>query len=151
MKIIRDVGTGVDLDAVLAKPLVAHLATSAPEGPRDSPLWFLWEKERLWIIGTAGDTFPERVRQTAACAMGIVDFDASSGTFIHIGFRGTADVKPFDKQRADRLLAKYLGPERAAWDPRFQALGQENVLICFQPESVVVRDQSYQPLSPIRE
>lgn len=29
------------------------------------------------------------------------------------------------------------------WDPPFKNLDESNVLICFKPETVVVRDQSY--------
>nr|WP_323741884.1 pyridoxamine 5'-phosphate oxidase family protein [Salinibacillus xinjiangensis] len=46
-----------ELDKFLKKPLFAHLSTSSSEGPRNSPVWFLWEDKCLWIIGTPGDTF----------------------------------------------------------------------------------------------
>jgi len=33
---------------MLAKPLLAYLATGSPDGPRSSPVWFLWENGTLW-------------------------------------------------------------------------------------------------------
>jgi hypothetical protein len=38
---------------------------------------------------------------------------------------------------------RYLGTEMEQWDPPFKNLDESNVLICFKPETVVVRDQSY--------
>lgn len=35
-----------DPSEVLAKPLTAYLATGSPDGPRSSPVWFLWETMR---------------------------------------------------------------------------------------------------------
>jgi uncharacterized pyridoxamine 5'-phosphate oxidase family protein len=149
MKIIRDVGEGIDLDRVLAKPLVAHLATVEKDLPRDSPVWFLWENEKLWIIGTAADSFPGRILNNPNCAVGIADFHSATGQFIHIGFRGRAEVKQFDQSLAEKLIARYLGPNAETWDPRFQHLDDSNVLLCFTPETVVVRDQSYRlPSAP---
>src|SRR5687768_3631032 len=45
-----------ELDGFLARPLIAHLASDAPDGPRNSPLWFQWEDRALWFIGTARDS-----------------------------------------------------------------------------------------------
>jgi len=32
-----------DADEFLQKPLLAHLATASGDGPRESPVWFVWE------------------------------------------------------------------------------------------------------------
>jgi len=146
MRIIRDRKRSFDLDGFLKKPLFAHLASMSEEGPRDSPVWFHWENGYLWIIGDqSADTFPERIEKYPNCSIGIVDFDPIKGKVLHAGFRGHATVKPFDHQLAIRLLSRYLGPEQESWDPRFKQFGETSVLICFIPETVVVRDQSYKP------
>lgn len=135
-----------DLDEFLKKPLFAHLSTLYNEGPRESPVWFYWENEQIYIIGTPpGDSFPRRIEENPACAIGIVDLDHTTGKVMHAGFRGKATVEPFDKKIATRLLARYLGTNEEKWDPRFQGLGSSNVLIKFVPDSVVVRDQSFIP------
>ena len=41
----------VDVVEFLARPLIAHLATASVDGPRNSPVWFLWEDEAIWLIG----------------------------------------------------------------------------------------------------
>lgn len=145
MKIIRDTGRSFDLEEFLSMPLVAHLSTVVEDAPRDSPVWFYWREKKLWIIGTASDTFPDRIRKNPKCAIGIVDINQHTGLFLHAGFRGTATVEPFDEIIANQLLSRYLGTEIEKWDPRFKKLDDSNVLICFTPETVVVRDQSYVP------
>ncbi|XEC96527.1 pyridoxamine 5'-phosphate oxidase family protein [Paenibacillus tarimensis] len=143
MKIIRDRSRSFELNEFLKRPLFAHLATASDEGPRESPVWFHWEVGQIWIIGTASDSFPGRIEKEPKCAIGIIDFDVESGKVYHAGFRGHAVVKAFDKHMANKLLARYLGPHQESWDPRFKELDVSNVLICFTPETVVVRDQSY--------
>ncbi|MGR3762988.1 pyridoxamine 5'-phosphate oxidase family protein [Rossellomorea sp. NS-SX7] len=137
---------GFDLDEFLKKPLFAHLSTLSKDGPRESPVWFYWEDEHIYIIGTpSSDSFPGRIEENPACAIGIVELDPATGKVLHAGFRGRAAVIPFDKGIATRLLGRYLGPDEERWDPRFQGLGDSNILIKFTPETVVVRDQSFRP------
>lgn len=145
MKIIRG-NRSFDLDDFMKKPLFAHLSTMAEEGPRESPVWFYWEDQCIWIIGTPpSDTFPARIEENPKCAIGIVDFDRHTGEVLHAGFRGSGTVEKFDEGIATRLLTRYLGPDEEEWSPNFKGLGDSNVLIKFVPETVVVRDQSYAP------
>lgn len=148
MRIIRDRRRTVDIDEFLGRPVFAHLATVSQEGPRDSPVWFLWEAGALWIIGSRSDTFPVRIEREARCAIGIIDFDRASGLVQHVGFRGRATVEPFDVARARRLLSRYLGNDESVWDKRFlrTLTGQDQeVLVRFEPQTAVARDVSYQP------
>lgn len=142
MEIIRG-KRGFELDEFLMKPLFAHLSTASSEGPRESPVWFYWEDQCLWIIGTPGDTFPLRINKNPDCAIGIVDFNPSTGKVLHAGFRGKATVEPFNFDLAKRLLSKYLGSDEKNWDSRFKNQDSNNVFIRFVPETIVVRDQSY--------
>ncbi|HEV2914193.1 MAG TPA: hypothetical protein VGX92_13005 [Pyrinomonadaceae bacterium] len=155
MRIVRDTGSHFELDderslalmnGLLARPLFAHLATASELGPRESPVWFLWEDEALWIIGNyRTDSFPARIERDARCAVGIVDFDAGAGLVQHLGFRGRARLVPLDRQRMKRLLSRYLGEETSAWDQRFVEIldDADFVFVRFEPETAVVRDQSY--------
>ena len=144
---IQDRPCTVDVEEFLARPLFAHLSTASPEGPRDSPVWFLWEEHALWILGSrTTDTFPLRIERDPRCAVGIVDFDRTSGRVQHVGLRGRATVERFDADRARRLLSRYLGGDQSAWDDRFlrtlQGRDQE-LLVRFVPETAVARDVSY--------
>jgi len=149
VEIIRDRAKSVDLEEFLARPLFGHLATASERGPRDSPVWFLWEDDAVWIIGSrVTDSFPDRVEADARCAVGIVDFDRRTGLVQHVGMRGRATVEPFDAQRARRLLTRYLGSDDRAWDDRFRATltdpaSEHAVLLRFVPDTVVARDISF--------
>jgi Pyridoxamine 5'-phosphate oxidase len=147
MKLIQDRPRTVDLDEFLLRPLFAHLATDSEEGPRESPVWFLWEDGAIWIIGSRrDDSFPARIERDPRCALGIVEFAPDRGLVQHVGMRGSAFIKPFDRQRARRLLERYLGEQVDAWDRRFRATldDADNVLVRFDPETVVARDLSYE-------
>jgi hypothetical protein len=155
MKIIRETGSLFDLDEeaaghlmreILARPLFAHLATHSDDGPRESPVWFLWEEDALWIIGNyQTDSFPRRIEREPRCAVGIVDFDVATGLVQHVGFRGRARLEAHDASRMKRLLGRYMG-EQENWDPRFVEILDDTdyIFIRFEAETVVVRDQSYE-------
>jgi hypothetical protein len=151
MQVIHDRERSVELEEFLARPLFAHLATASQHGPRESPVWFLWEDNAVWIIGSRErDTFPARIEADPRCAVGIVDFDLAIGLVQHVGMRGRATVEPFDPQRARRLLTRYLGADERTWDPRFSATvttpgAEQAVLLRFVPETVIARDVSYAP------
>ncbi|WP_245799113.1 pyridoxamine 5'-phosphate oxidase family protein [Virgibacillus siamensis] len=102
-----------------------------------------WKDECLWIIGTPEGTFPLRVDKHPICAIGIVDFDHTTGKVLHAGFRGKATVEPFNYDLAKLLLTKYLGLNEMNWDSRFKYQDPQNVFIRFKPDTIVVRDQSY--------
>jgi hypothetical protein len=149
VEVIRGRSASPDLDEFLSRPLFAFLGTSAPKGPRVSPVWFLWEDGAMWIIADrCTDSFPHRVEADPRCALSIVDFDRRTGLVHHVGVRGEASVCRFDEQRARRLLRRYLGPDEAAWDNgRFgpPVGGPDTVLVRITPVTVVSRDQSYRP------
>lgn len=141
----------VRVDAVLERPLFCFFGQCADAGPRLSPLWFLWEDNAIWIVAQLdGRSYPQRVRRDSRSAIGIVDFDPTSGRVEHVGMRGDAALEPYDESRARRLLEKYLGPDRSEWPESFVGLDAEEYrLIRFDPETVVARDQSY-PAPPSR-
>ncbi|WP_435195924.1 pyridoxamine 5'-phosphate oxidase family protein [Natronomonas sp. EA1] len=149
MEIVEDT-LGPDIDIFLSRPLFAHLATTCDAGPRESPVWYLWEDGVMWINGDREtDSFPGRVEQDPRCAVGVVDSDSTRGLIQHVGMRGAASVVPFERERGKRLLSRYLGPDPDAWDPRFRSFitnpAESSVFVKFVPETVVARDQSYAP------
>jgi hypothetical protein len=124
--------------------LYTHLAHGSGAGPRESPVWFHWDGQALWITG--GTSFPENLKREPHCATGIVDWDPASGFSQHVGLRGRAEVLLFDPAVARTIFRKYFGPDEEGWDPRFREdiKGKTGVpLVRFVPETVVMRDQSY--------
>ncbi|MGB0497642.1 MAG: pyridoxamine 5'-phosphate oxidase family protein [Rubricella sp.] len=141
-------GRPFDPARVLAKPLMANLATVSAEGPRNAPVWFLWEDGALWMPGSVGASSVARIGADPRCAVEIVDFDPAVGILLHLGLRGRASLEPMDPALFRRLLAKYLGPDEAAWNAWFV----ENVariedpagrLIRLRPDSVFTNDVSH--------
>jgi hypothetical protein len=151
-KVSSGEGPLFDLDEFLSRPLYAHLAHSTGGEPRESPVWFHWDGLAVWIIG--GTSFPANLKREPRCALGIVDWDPATGRSHHVGMRGSAEVLPFDVAMARTIFRRYFGPDEAEWDRRFDDVfindnGLE--LVRFTPQTVVVRDQSYQPTRWARE
>src|SRR5262249_15671200 len=121
-------------------------AHNSEQGPRESPVWFHWDGEAIWIIG--GTSFPANLKRDPRCALGIVDWEPATGLSQHVGFRGRPGVLQFTGARAKAVSRRKFGPDEGAWDRRFDdvfsgELGLEMVRIV--PETIVIRDQSYTP------
>ena len=155
MKLICNTGSHFDLDEesanrlmneILARPLFGHLATGSEQGPCESPVWFLWEAGILWTIGNREtDSFPKRIEREPRCAIGIINFEVSTGLVQHVGFRGRARLEAHEPERMKRLLSRYMGALEG-WDSRFVKIldDADYIFIRFEPETAVVREQSYQ-------
>jgi len=144
------VDTDFDVAGFLQQPLVAHLATASPDGPRESPVWFLWEDQAMWLVGNERDSFPKRLRADGRCAVGVVEFDLRRGLLKHVGIRGIATVIPLDRFRLHRLLRRYLGENDSMWNPRFResVIERLTLMVKIEPTSIVARDQSYFARTP---
>jgi nitroimidazol reductase NimA-like FMN-containing flavoprotein (pyridoxamine 5'-phosphate oxidase superfamily) len=152
MKLRRDARALFDLDEFLSRPLMAHLATRAEDGARDTPLWYLWENGALWFIVEEGyNTYQHRVLAHPDVAVGFVDFDPAAGRLQHVGVRGRATVVPWDHARASRLLRRYYRHLNGYREPPVasdeKTTGRHPmVFVRVEPESVVLREQSYREL-----
>ena len=141
-------GTPFDPEEVLARPLMAVLATASPDGPRGAPVWYQWEEGALWMLSSAGASSAGRIAADPRVAVEIVDYDNAAGILRHLGLRGRASVEASDPARFRRLLARYLGPDPVRWNGWFV----ENVarigapsgrMIRLEPESVFTNDVSF--------
>ena len=137
-----------DPEVLLYAPLMANLATMSADGPRNAPVWFVWEDEALSCLGSTDSRSVQRIENDPRCAVEIVRFDNEAGILLHLGLRGRATVEPVATDRFRRLLVKYLGSNEASWNGWFI----ENVariddpdgrMIRLAPESVFTNDVSY--------
>jgi len=137
-----------DPERVLTKPLMANLATIGTDGPRNAPVWFLWEKETLFMLASKGNSTVKRLEADPRCAVEIVDYDNSAGRLLHLGLRGMASVDPMNPALFKRLLQKYLGPDETNWNPWFiktiaRIDDPDGRLIQLSPDSVFTNNVSY--------
>ena len=133
---------------VLALPLMANLATLCPDGPRNAPVWFLWEDDALFMLGSASSGSVLRILQDPRVAVEIVRFDDAGGILLHLGMRGVAHILPMESARFRRLLTKYLGPDQATWNRWFidtiaTVDDPDGRLIRLVPETVFTNNVSY--------
>jgi hypothetical protein len=124
-----------DPELVLRLPLMANLATMSADGPRNAPVWFLWEDGALWMHASADGSSVGRLASDPRCAVEIVHYDNAAGILAHLGLRGRAAVGPMSPPVFRRLLAKYLGPDEGAWNPWFI----ENVAAIEDPDGRLIR------------
>lgn len=135
---------------VLNKPLMAHLSTTDKGEPRDSPVWFLWEDDCIWVFGTDKDSFVQRLSKDPRCAVGVVDFDLDKGILKHVGVRGLATINMVDKGRLNRFVAKYLGSDISARNDWFMTnvVLPLNAMVKVIPNSVVAKNVSFFKTGP---
>ncbi len=105
-----------DIDAFLARPLLARVAAA---GPSVRPVWFLWEDGAFWWITGSYAGLPKILFSDARVAIVVDSCDLGTGEVRQVTAGGDASVVPFDPERARRKLVRYLGPHEDDWDPRF--------------------------------
>lgn len=141
-------GREFDPDALLGAPLMANLATLSRDGPRNAPVWYLWEDGALWMPGHVGTSSVRRLLRDPRCAVEIVRFDNDAGVLLHLGLRGRAQVDAMDTGRFRRLLSKYLGPDPGAWNAWFiehvaRIDDPDGRMIRLQPETTFTNNVSH--------
>lgn len=141
-------GLPFDVDAFLAEPLVARVATS---GPRIRPVWFLWEEGSFWWLTGSYSRMTEFLEQDPNVALVVDTCDLATGTVRVVWARGVAEVVPLDRERAVRKLSRYLGPDEALWEARFREPLDEDPstrLVRLTPTVLRAWDRSFQPARP---
>ncbi|WP_424933969.1 pyridoxamine 5'-phosphate oxidase family protein [Amaricoccus macauensis] len=141
-------GHSFDPDVLLERPLMATLSTIGPSGPCNAPVWYVWEDNALWMLGSDTGSSVRRLREDPRCAVEIVDYQNAAGILLHLGFRGSASIEPSCPARFRRLLSRYLDPEEASWNPWFietvaRMDDPDNRWIRLAPESTFTNNVSY--------
>lgn len=144
------VDDGFDVEGFLARPLVARLATV---GPFVRPLWFLWEDGAFWWLTGPWSKLRDHLSIDPYVALVVDHTDVATGEVKIVTARGIAEVVEWDAERAMRKFTKYLGPNPAAWDPRFLSSWNEDFRTGARedpdgfgklvPRTLVARDKSF--------
>jgi nitroimidazol reductase NimA-like FMN-containing flavoprotein (pyridoxamine 5'-phosphate oxidase superfamily) len=106
-----------DAEEFLARPLTAHLAT---HGPHVRPVWFLWEDDAFWILTGSWSRVQRDVNRDPRVALAVDTTNLATGDTRQVLVTGRAEILPWDGDRGERMLRKYLGDDTGAWDHRFQ-------------------------------
>lgn len=147
MKIVQQ---DFDINTVLNKPLMAHLSSLGNSGPCSSPIWFIYEENKIWLFGLDTDSFIKRLIKHNKCALSIVDFNLKNGILQHVGIRGVAIVNDIDEQRLHRFVSKYLGHDNKNWNQWFvnNVVNPLNRMVAIIPDTLVAKDVSYFKTEP---
>jgi len=132
-----------DVEAFLARPLVARVATAASDGaPTVRPVWFLWEEGALWWITGSYSVVSRHLAADPRVSVVVDTCDLQSLEFLQVLMHGRAEVVAFDADLARRKLRRYLGQDEATWPTDFTDFGAQDRLVRFVPHRTVVRDLS---------
>jgi hypothetical protein len=137
-----------DIDDFLAQPLTARLATARPAV---RPVWYLWEESLFWILTGPWSQVPAEISNSAEVALVIDTCDLATGECLQVLARGTGELLPFDQQRGQRKLERYLGSDLSSWDLRFQRYlshATDALWLKVSPRSVTAQDLSFAPSRP---
>ncbi len=130
-----------EAQAFLTRPLLGRLATASPDGqPHVVPVWFLFEDGFVWVSAFRTTRKVIDLERNPKCAI-VIDIEQGQEALSAVAIEGRAELirAPFleVRQRAQRIYAKYLGPEGVlAPDPQSWLDSSENLLIKITPTRV---------------
>ncbi len=148
-----DVYSGdMNVEEFLAQPLVARIAVRGTNGqPTVRPVWFLFEDGCFWwLTASSYSRLGSLVAADPRISLVVDTCDLATGHVLAVTASGEATVHPFDPERTERKLRKYLGPERDHWADRFQGTFTDPTtrLVELRPNRpLTLRDMSYDPPS----
>ncbi|MFD6948569.1 pyridoxamine 5'-phosphate oxidase [Nocardiopsis sp. TSRI0078] len=132
-----------DVDAFLARPLVARVAVSDSFGaPTVRPVWFLWEEGAMWWLTGAYAKMSRFLEKDPRAALVVDACDLEELEFLQVIMRGEAEVVPYDEERSRRKLRRYLGEDESIWPTDFRDFDEDTRFIRFVPERTIVQDLS---------
>lgn len=118
--------------ALLGEPVLAHLATTGPDGrPHVTPVWVDTDGEAILINTAKGRVKHRNLAQNAAVAVSVND---PSNFYRTVVARGHADlVDEGADAHIDKLAKKYLGKDEYPW----RKPGEERVIVRIVPEEII--------------
>lgn len=133
-----------DVDAFLALPLVARVATSAPS---IRPVWYLWEDQAFWWLTGPWSKLPQHLADDPAVAVVVDTCDVHTGQTRQVSASGRAELVAADPARTERKLRRYLGPDPGRWDERFRAYldRDDAAMVRLAPARLMAQDLSFRP------
>jgi nitroimidazol reductase NimA-like FMN-containing flavoprotein (pyridoxamine 5'-phosphate oxidase superfamily) len=127
------------LNAFLAQPLIARIASSSPSNhqPHVVPVWYEWDGSSVWISAFRSTRKVKELRSNPQCSIAI-DSAESGVDFRGVIFEGPAELvdSPVDfvQRKTEQVYTRYLGEE--VHQARYQEwiFDPENLLIKLTPQ-----------------
>jgi len=131
------------IDAFLARPLIARLATSDNDRPRVLPMWFLWDGADVWMETSPTFANVRVLRRNPNAALSV---DEATGPFglRAVLMRGQVELVETPAERVldtvQRIYERYMLPEELASEAGRAMLAAGHLLLRFTPERIVTWD-----------
>jgi len=131
------------IEAVLAEPVLARLATTNPKTlqPHVVPVWFAWDGESVWISSFVSTRKIRELKKNPRGAV-LIESKQEGGKLQAVLLEGPAELVTEPRQLvsevASRIYIRYLGPEGIREDqPQSWLKDPENLLIKLTPEKIM--------------
>ncbi len=131
------------IEAVLAEPVLARLATTNPKTmqPHVVPVWFMWEGGCVWISSFVSTRKIRELKHNPQGAV-LIESKQEGGKLQAVLMEGSVELVTEPRQMvseiASRIYARYLG-EAGVKDPEPQSwlTDPENLLIKLTPKKII--------------
>jgi nitroimidazol reductase NimA-like FMN-containing flavoprotein (pyridoxamine 5'-phosphate oxidase superfamily) len=131
------------IEAVLAEPVLARLATTNPKTlqPHVVPVWYEWDGENVWISSFVSTRKIRDLRINPRGAV-LIESKQEGGKLQAVLLEGAVELVTQPRQTvseiASRIYIRYLGPEGIKEDePQSWLKDPENLLIKLTPERIM--------------
>ena len=141
-----------ELDAFLARPYLARIASIRGERPHVVPMWFDWDGASVWM--ETGLNF-QKHKNLSANPNCVVTVDITEGGLRFKGaiLEGKAELisepPALVRETVIRIYAKYLGREGIEAPTPRQMIDSPHVIIKLTPTRVITWDDTMTGLAPL--
>lgn len=131
------------IEAVLAEPVLARLATTNPKTmqPHVVPVWFAWDGENIWISSFISTRKIRELKLNPRGAV-LIESKQEGGKLQAVLLEGTVELVTQSRDQvreiANRIYIRYLGQDGVnEAEPQSWLNDPENLLIKLTPERVI--------------
>jgi PPOX class probable F420-dependent enzyme len=144
--------TNDEIDAFLAQPLLARIATTRPDGrPHIAPMWFWWDGTHMYMETPPRSVKARNLRANPHCAIS-VDITEGGLRFKAVVLEGQVELlddRETQLAMATRIYTKYLGEEGVRSPTPQQMINNQHVIVKFTPARIISSDETRTGLTPI--
>ena len=136
--------TKEELQAFLARPLIARLATVRPNhSPQIVPMWFLYEDGVMYMSTRTSAAKVKHLQKNPRVAV-VVDVMEAPRKNKVVTIEGTAEVLTTGvKETTTKIYHKYLGTEGAATPAAQQSINTPRVILKITPKKIESLDTTH--------